>query len=200
MMNIYAKLMAARIAVQAVKMKKSGKNKFAGYEYFELGDFIPDALKAFADAGLCGVVSFANDTATLTITNTDKPDEQIIISSPMAKAELKGAHEIQNLGAVQTYQRRYLWMTALELVEHDAIASSDGGQTKPETREYERISSDQEVDLLDKIKDAGLKLESFYGRFNIKKLSSLPAEDYQDALAKIAEFKKSREAKSAAAV
>ena len=117
----------------------------------------------------------------------------------MAKAELKGAHEIHNLGAVQTYQRRYLWMTALELVEHDAIASSDGGQTKPETREYERISPDQEVDLLDKIKDAGLKLESFYGRVNIKKLSSLPAEDYQDALAKIAEFKKSREAKSAAA-
>jgi hypothetical protein len=48
----------------------------------------------------------------------------IVIASPMAGAELKGAHPIQNLGAVETYQRRYLWMTAMEIVEHDAIDSS----------------------------------------------------------------------------
>lgn len=200
-MNIYAKLMTARVAMQSVKIKKSGKNTYAGYEYFELEDFIPQALKAFSECGLCGFVSFSENTATLLITNVDKPDEQISITSPMAKAALKGAHEIQNLGAVMSYQRRYLWLTALELTEADPIDRSPGkGETKTEEREYERISPDQEVDLLDKIKDAGLKLESFYGRFNIKKLSSLPAEDYQDALAKIAEFKKTREAKSAAAV
>ena len=33
-MSVYKKLQEARIALQAVHLKKSGKNKFAGYEYF----------------------------------------------------------------------------------------------------------------------------------------------------------------------
>jgi hypothetical protein len=45
----------------------------------------------------------------------------------MAEANLKGNHEIQNLGAVETYQRRYLWMTAMEIVEHDIL---DSGREK----------------------------------------------------------------------
>jgi len=32
---------------------------------------------------------------------------------------------VQNLGAVQTYLRRYLWVAALEIVEHDALDSSE---------------------------------------------------------------------------
>jgi hypothetical protein len=42
----------------------------------------------------------------------------------MSSAALKGCHEVQNLGAVQTYLRRYLWVAALEIVEHDAIDSA----------------------------------------------------------------------------
>jgi hypothetical protein len=33
--------MEARIRLQSTELKKSGLNKFAGYTYFELGDFIP---------------------------------------------------------------------------------------------------------------------------------------------------------------
>jgi hypothetical protein len=42
----------------------------------------------------------------------------------MADANLKGCHPIQNLGAVETYTRRYLWVSAMEIVEHDALDSS----------------------------------------------------------------------------
>jgi hypothetical protein len=116
--------MQARIRLQGTKLEKSGLNKFAGYKYFELGDFLPEIQNIFNDLGLCGVVSYDASYATLTITDTDD-GTVIVISSPMAAAELKGAHPIQNLGAVETYQRRYLWMTALEIVEHDVIDSSD---------------------------------------------------------------------------
>jgi hypothetical protein len=44
----------------------------------------------------------------------------------MGSAALKGCHEVQNIGAVETYQRRYLWVAALEIVEHDALDSSPG--------------------------------------------------------------------------
>ena len=45
-------------------------------------------------------------------------------SSPMAEAALKGAQPIQLMGSIQTYQRRYLWMAAMELTEHDSIDSA----------------------------------------------------------------------------
>ena len=120
---VHKKLMAARIRLQGTKLQKSGLNKFAGYKYFELGDFLPEIQNIFNDLGLCGVVSYDANYATLSITDTDD-GTVIVIASPMAGAELKGAHPIQNLGAVETYQRRYLWMTAMEIVEHDVIDSS----------------------------------------------------------------------------
>ncbi len=120
---VHKKLMEARIRLLNTKLQKTGLNKFAGYKYFELGDFLPDIQLIFYELGLCGVVSYEQTYATLSITDTDD-GTVIVISSPMAAAELKGAHPIQNLGAVETYQRRYLWMTAMEIVEHDAIDSS----------------------------------------------------------------------------
>lgn len=124
-MNVYQRLNAARQEFHSLKLEKTGHNKFAGYYYFELGDFLIPALSVFAKHGLCGTVSFAQDDAALTIRNVEKPDEFIVISSPMGSAALKGCHEVQNIGAVETYQRRYLWVAALEIVEHDALDSSE---------------------------------------------------------------------------
>jgi hypothetical protein len=123
-MNVYQKLNAARKKFHGIQLKKSGHNKFAGYKYFELGDFIIPALDIFHEVGLTGVVTFGTEVAHISIIDNDKPEDRIIISSPMSSAALKGCHEVQNLGAVQTYLRRYLWVAALEIVEHDAIDSA----------------------------------------------------------------------------
>ena len=120
---VHKKLMQARMSLQEATLKKSGHNKFAGYSYFELGDFIPTITEIFYNIGLCGVVSYDSEIASLTITDTDD-GTSLVITSPMAEANLKGCHPIQNLGAVETYTRRYLWVTAMEIVEHDALDSS----------------------------------------------------------------------------
>lgn len=120
---VHKKLMQARMMLQSMQLKKSGHNKFAGYQYFELGDFLPQINEIFHAQGLCGVISYTKDYADLTITDVDD-GTCITVTSPMVEANLKGAHAIQNLGAVETYQRRYLWMTAMEIVEHDALDSS----------------------------------------------------------------------------
>jgi ERF superfamily len=126
-MNVYRKLQLARVLLQNTKLNKSGRNKFAGYDYFELGDFIPAIQAIFEDVGLCGVISYTNEVATLTIHNTEGNDK-VEFTSPMSRAELKGCHEVQNLGAVQTYLRRYLWTNALEIVEHDALDLTTGSE------------------------------------------------------------------------
>lgn len=125
-MNVYQKLNAARKKFHSMEIKKSGENKFAGYKYFELSDFIIPALGIFDELGLTGIVRFNKDLAELVVVNTEKPDEVIVFISPMSEANLKGCHPVQNLGAVETYIRRYLWVAALEIVEHDAVDSSEG--------------------------------------------------------------------------
>jgi hypothetical protein len=117
---IQSKLMEARVRLHALPLKKSGKNTFSGYSYFELGDFLPETLKILHDLKVCGVVSYAAEYAHLVLTDTED-GSLVAITSPMAEAHLKGAHPIQNLGAVQTYQRRYLWVTAMEIVENDIL-------------------------------------------------------------------------------
>jgi hypothetical protein len=127
-MSVYTKLMQARLFLQATKLNKSGENKFAGYKYFELGDFLPTVQEIFHNLQLCGVVSYTADIARLTIIDTED-GSQLEITSPMGSAALKGCHEVQNIGAVETYQRRYLWVTAMEIVEHDVLDATNGKDT-----------------------------------------------------------------------
>jgi hypothetical protein len=128
-MPVLRKLNEARAKFHESKITKTGHNKFAGYNYFELADFVVPALTIFNEVGLCAVVSFDSAQARMTITDVDDASE-VVITSPMSSAALKGCHEVQNLGAVQSYLRRYLWVAALEIVEHDAIDSSEGAAKK----------------------------------------------------------------------
>lgn len=168
-MNVYQRLNKARNEFHALELKKSGHNKFAGYFYFELGDFLIPALKVFSSNGLCAVVSFSADIAHMAIRNVDKIDDFIMITSPMGSAALKGCHEVQNIGAVETYQRRYLWVAALEIVEHDALDSSEPiKEKKPESAksvpqsELDKLSDDRKkvvadlsVEIIDTFRDTG---------------------------------------------
>lgn len=151
-MSVYTKLNQARMTLQKKELSKSGHNKFAGYRYFELGDFLPTVQEIFNNLGLCGVVSYTGDTASLTIVDTDD-NSQIVITSPMGSAALKGCHEVQNIGAVETYQRRYLWVTAMEIVEHDAIDASEPVQ-----------SIDEYVKKIKAVKDP-VELRKVFGQF-----------------------------------
>ena len=124
-MGVYTKLAEARKMMRSRTLKKSGHNKFAGYNYFELGDFLHPALEIFDQLGLISIVSFTKEQAELCVVDTEGGGE-IIFTCPFGSAALKGCHEVQNMGACQTYNRRYLYTLALELLEHDALDSTTG--------------------------------------------------------------------------
>jgi len=124
-MGVYKKLAEARKMMRSRTLKKSGHNKFAGYNYFELGDFLHPALEIFDQLGLISIVSFTKEQAELCVVDTDGGGE-IVFTCPFGSAALKGCHEVQNMGACQTYNRRYLYTLAYELVEHDALDSTTG--------------------------------------------------------------------------
>lgn len=137
--NVYQKLLEARVLFMEEDVKKSGKNMKMSYKYFELQDIVPVALPIFQKVGLLPVTTFENDVATMTIINVDNPYECINFTSPMreidpiisTKTGGEVTNAIQRLGSVETYQRRYLYMVALDIVESDSIEPQTGDNPPP---------------------------------------------------------------------
>lgn len=120
-MTVYRKLQAARHELVNSGIKKTGHNKFGGWYYYELGDFIPTVHKIFDAVGLCGVVTFG-EMAMLTVYDTDD-GSSVQFFSPIVYAENSKGQAIQVLGSTHTYLRRYLWLLAMEITESDQIDS-----------------------------------------------------------------------------
>ena len=161
-MSIYAKLAQARVKLQKENLKKTGNNR--SFKYFELKDFLPRVNEIFDELKMCAVVRYTSELATLTIYDCEK-DESIEFTSPMVQKALPSGTEIQNLGAIQTYQRRYLYLTALEIVEDDLVDSIPPEKTEQKKQESQRrynestqqnVNSTQDKSILDKLK-TGLK-------------------------------------------
>ena len=96
-MNIYEKIQKVKLDLLNSNLKKSGENKFSGFKYFELADFLPTINKLCNEQKLFTAISFDNELATLTIVNAEKPDEVVTYTSPMKDLELKGCNSVQAL-------------------------------------------------------------------------------------------------------
>lgn len=182
--GVHRKLSTARQAFHQLKLKKSGKNTFANYDYFELGDFLIPALKVFDEVGLGATISFTQDTATMTIVDLDNTSDTIAITSPMGSAALKGCHEVQNIGAVETYQRRYLWVAALEIVEHDALDATNGkaGAEPEAVPDDGPIDDGQFATIIQLIERTGTDAQAFCAYYKTPSVKALPTSKYESAL------------------
>ncbi len=137
--NVYQKLLEARVLFMEEDVKKSGKNMKMSYKYFELQDIVPVATPIFQKVGLLPITTFADDMAMMTIINVDDPSDCINFTSPMREIEPiisnktggEVTNAIQRLGSVETYQRRYLYMIALDIVESDSIEPLTGDNPPP---------------------------------------------------------------------
>ena len=210
-MKVYKKLVEARLKLQGMELSKSGHNKFAGYRYFELGDFLPAIQTIFKEVGLVDAISFTQDLATMVIYDIDD-GSSITFTSPMGSAQLKGCHEVQNIGAVETYQRRYLYVTALAIVEHDALYATTGGtspdpkpskaepKVKPDTGDAKVITGEPDpnkVLLVDSLIEFGSTCESLTELTQLWKANQGQIDDlkvnekseYKRLQEKFAEFK-----------
>lgn len=140
-MNVFEKLNEARIRFQNANVKKSGTNKFAGYTYYELSDIVPAINRLARELKFTCVVNFGVNVATLDFVDIEK-DTKITFTTPMSKASLRGCHEVQNVGATETYLKRYLYQHCFEIVENDALDATmnPNPQTSPQQRPSEKLS------------------------------------------------------------
>ena len=159
--NVYQKLLDARVLFMEEDVKKSGKNMKMSYKYFELQDIVPVALPIFMSVGLLPVTTFENDLATMTIVNVEHPEEYIVFTSPMREIEPiistktggEVTNAIQRLGSVETYQRRYLYMVALDIVESDSIEPQTGDNTPPAPKPAAPVTPEKRQEVTKNLTD-----------------------------------------------
>ena len=137
-MNIYEKIQLVKEELLKSELKKSGENKFAGFKYYELKDFVPTIIELCNKHKLFTGISFTRDEAILKIVNTEKIEEVLEYTSPMEELELKGCNKVQALGGTETYQRRYLYMSAFDIVESDMFDSQSGTDNNKEEKVTEK--------------------------------------------------------------
>mgnify|MGYP000915477615 CR=1 FL=1 len=138
-MNVYEKLVEARVRFQSSNVKKSGQNKFAGYSYYELADILPVINSLSKELKFAVVVYFEDATWKLDFIDSEKIEDKITFTFPHSTAQLKGCHEVQNVGAVNTYSKRYLYQNAFEIVEADAIdATMNPNDQKQQSKQAPR--------------------------------------------------------------
>ena len=192
--NIYLNLAKARVEVQKQCTKKSGLNKFAGFEYFELKDFLTVATNELLKVGLVALFNIKQsineqgvviEEPSLTITDGTNKIEFV---TPSANANVKGANEIQNLGSKHTYLKRYLYMNALELSEADGVDATIG-KDKQESSQKKGVASSKQIEIL-KQYYTGENLSKLLEFNKISKLEDISKEKATELINRIMEKQK----------
>ena len=146
--NVFSRLAEARIKFRESKIEKKGINKYAKFEYFRLEEIIPVKQEIFKEAGLIDVISFSQDTATLTLYNTDDPNEHVEFTSQLAPDESMISNPIQKVGAVQTYVRRYLYLLALDIIESDVVdAVSSNNEPVKKNKSRKPVTEEERIEI-----------------------------------------------------
>ena len=136
------KLQKSRVDWQSKPRKKSGFNKFQNFKYFVLKDILPTVNEIFNKNGLYSQYNLTKDYAELIITDSSTGD-YLPYRIPVQKLDNP---TMQNIGAINTYSKRYLYMNALEIEEdEDELDSQD--LDKP-------VNKESKKELIKKISEA----------------------------------------------
>lgn len=150
-MNVWQKLLAARIEFLRRGVTKSGVNLHAEFKYFELEDIVPVATEIFSNFNCVFLTSFPDGKAVGRFINLDNPDEQVVVEFTARSIAEPGKfrmNEVQGLGAEITYMRRYLYFLILDVVEADAFDAESGKDAPaPKAEPKKPVSSEKREEI-----------------------------------------------------
>ena len=139
MSSIYKDIAEIQKELMGMKIKKSGKNKFAKFNYHELEDLLPVIVPLCFERELIMNFTFTKEEAILKIRNWNTPGEVVSTRVPMPEVrELNGGMNImQSEGAYITYLKRYLLTNMFLIMEKDVVDST-GLSSKSSSKKKEK--------------------------------------------------------------
>lgn len=163
-----------RVELQKSKLKKSGKNKYAGFDYYELKDFLPRLNELLLQENVNDKFSIENDEVILTLMKGEEKQEYkmpfVLFETPSNKNGSKSMQDIQYLGALNTYYKRYLYLNAFGITDGEVIDSMDNSQviTKSKTTTKKGVQQiDYKTALLAKLDELDINRNQYAKEHNL---------------------------------
>lgn len=143
--SLKEKLYEIKFTIHNMKIKKSGHNKFIGYDYYELCDIQPIVNELMYEKRILDSVIIDKDEAKLIFEDLDS-NETKEIKMPFKDSNLKNAQDMQNVGASITYARRYLLLMAFGIVEPEQLDATQGDpKFKSENKKVKELPNIAEI-------------------------------------------------------
>lgn len=184
-MKLNEAIIKIRVELQSKELKQSGKNTFAGFKYFELSDFLPTLNKLMCENGVNDVFTIENNEAILTLKKDDEVNTYkmpfVMFDVPKNKNGTDSMQQIQYLGALNTYYKRYLYLNAFGITDGDIIDALDNNNSN-NIPKVDYIDSDQIQLIKDLIEKTNSDLVKFLGVFHITKLEDMPKQHFNKAI------------------
>lgn len=172
--NLNESIIKIRVELQKSKIKKSGKNKYAGFDYYELKDFLPRLNELLLQENINDKFSIENDEVVLTLMKGDEKQEYkmpfVLFETPLNKNGSKSMQDIQYLGALNTYYKRYLYLNAFGITDGEVIDSMDNSQVttkRKATNKKESEQIDYKKELLKKLDEYGVNVNEYAKEYKL---------------------------------
>lgn len=181
-LSLNESIIKIRVDLQNLKIKKSGKNKFAGFDYYELSDFLPKLNELMLQYGVNDKFTIEEEKATLTLIKGNETQTYSmpfkIFDTPINKKynkdldeyiEVKSMQDIQYLGALNTYYKRYLYLNAFGITDGEIIDGMNNDdldkKTTKRTTKSAKVEEKKETDfrtlLMNELKKQGININEY---------------------------------------
>ena len=188
-------IISIRVKLQNAKLKKSGKNKFAGFDYFELADFLPKLNELMLEEKINDRFYIKDNYAILEIQKGEEINTYtmpfVLFDTPInikqdsktgEVREVKSMQDIQYLGALNTYYKRYLYLNAFGITDGEVIDSMNNEEMVSEPK-AERKATDGQIAVLNKLSDEDKA--KVYAKFGVKAIEELTLKQASELISKL---------------
>lgn len=180
--SLNASIINIRVELQNAKLKKSGKNKFAGFDYFELADFLPKLNELMLEEGVNDRFYIKDNYAILELQKGEEINTYtmpfVLFATPLNKSGQPSMQDIQYLGALNTYYKRYLYLNAFGITDGEVIDSMNNNEL------LNKSEPDYRKELIKYCKENNIDMNKVAKDYKLvgKKLSN---DDYYDVLCEV---------------
>lgn len=191
--NLNESIIEIRVKLQNAKLKKSGKNKFAGFDYFELADFLPKLNELMLEEKINDRFYIKDGYAILEIQKGNEIATYqmpfVLFETPLTFKKDKNGNllkdkngeyiqvpsmqDIQYLGALNTYYKRYLYLNAFGITDGEIIDSMNNDDLQQDK------ASEAQIEYIKKLVEDIPSLLTYY---KIEKLEDLSKKDATDVI------------------
>lgn len=199
-------IVAIRVGLQKANLKKTGHNSFSNFDYYQIEDFLPTLNELMLKEEVNDIFTIEDGYAKLILVKDDEKQEYkipfVLFDTPLnwkynkttqENEQVKSMQDIQYLGALNTYYKRYLYINAFGITDGEIIdkMETDNLTNKEETKSTKITTKEQTQEELENMLDyeyqqalqmSGQDEKEMLGHYGVESADELTLKQKKEAI------------------